>query len=468
MTPDPTPAPQRPPRRNVARVLIVLAALVAFLAIFSLWINRQILNTDNWTRSSTEMLDSPIVRAQLAGYLTDQLYANVDIEGQIRNALPDRAQALAAPAASALRTQVEKRANQALERPRVQELWENANRGAHQQLLAVLHGGGSTVSTQNGEVAIDLKQLLRETEQRVGVGGRLAKVLPEGATRIEVLRSNELDTAQKVGRGLEHLPLVLVALSLVLFGVALAASPGWRRNAVRAYGIGFVIAGIAALLAKSWAGNQAVSSLASTASMEPVVRVIWDIYTPLLTQAATATIFYGAIMIFGAWLAGPTSWATALRRVSAPYLREPAIAYGAFAVLVAAVVLWWAPTPAMHNPVTALLLVLLLGLGFEGLRRRTAREFPDADVHVATARHRQRLSEAAGAVAGRARAGTGAMVRQASAFTPGSEPEDDRLAQLERLRELRASGVLDEPEFQAEKQRILAGNTGERPPASVG
>jgi hypothetical protein len=60
--------------------------------------------------------------------------------------------------------------------------------------------------------------------------------------------------------------------------------------------------------------------------------------------------------------------------VSAPYLREPAIAYGVFAVVAAAVVLWWAPTPAMRNPVTAILLALLLTGGFEGLRRVTARE----------------------------------------------------------------------------------------------
>jgi hypothetical protein len=451
----------------LARVLVVLASVLAFLAIFAVWINRQILDTDNWTRSSTQMLDSPIIRAELANYLADQLYANVDIQGEISDALPARAQPLAAPVASALRNQVEKRAREALERPRVQALWELANRGAHQQLLDVIHGGGSTVSTERGEVVLDLKTLLRETEQRVGVGGRLAKALPENASRIVVMRSDQLDGAQRVGRALEHLPVVLVVLSLALFGAALAVSRGWRRRAVRAFGIGLVAAGAAALAAEAWAGDSVVGSLASTASMEPVVRVVWDIYTPLFVQAATAGIVYGAILLVGAWIAGPTSWATAVRRACAPYLREPAIAYVAFAVLVAALVLWWAPTPAMRNPVTALVLVLLLGLGFEGLRRRTAREFPDADHRAATARHRARLGELAGSVAGRARAGTGAVVRQASAFTAGSA-EDERLQQLERLRDLRATGVLDEAEFHAEKTRILAANGSGQPAAGAG
>lgn len=78
-------------------------------------------------------------------------------------------------------------------------------------------------------------------------------------------------------------------------------------------------------------------------------------------------------MIGAAWLAGPSAWATALRRNLAPYLREPALAYGALAVLAAIVVLWWSPTPATRDPVTAIVLLALLALGFEGLRRRTLR-----------------------------------------------------------------------------------------------
>ena len=55
-------------------------------------------------------------------------------------------------------------------------------------------------------------------------------------------------------------------------------------------------------------------------------------------------------------------------------------------------VLWWAPTPAIRNPVTAILLVVLFAGGFEGLRRRTAREFPDADRREFQQRARERLA----------------------------------------------------------------------------
>jgi hypothetical protein len=162
---------------------------------------------------------------------------------------------------------------------------------------------------------------------------------------------------------------------------------------VRAYGAGLVLAGAAALVVGSLAGDAVVGALARTAATEPAVRDVWAISTTLLDEAAVATIFYGIVMVAAAWLAGPSGWAVALRRTSAPYLREPALAYGVFGVLAAIVVLWWAPTPAMRNPLTAVVLLALLALGFEALRRRTAAEFPDADRADVQRRVRRRLAQ---------------------------------------------------------------------------
>jgi len=116
----PEPSPAKPRRRWLARGLVVLAALLAFLALHAIWLDRQLLNTDNWTASSSELLERPAVRNQAAAFLTDELYQRVDIEAAIRDALPPRAQVLAEPAARLLRERVELRARQMLQRPRVQ------------------------------------------------------------------------------------------------------------------------------------------------------------------------------------------------------------------------------------------------------------------------------------------------------------------------------------------------------------
>src|SRR3954452_18401173 len=143
-----------PRHRLAARILVVVASIVAFLAILAIWANRQLLNTDNWTHTSTRLLEQPPVRDQLADYLVDQLYANVDVTGQLEAVLPERAQSLAAPAASGLRQLANRAAVEALGRPAIQQAWASANREAQQQLLRVLEGGGPNVSTDNGTVTL--------------------------------------------------------------------------------------------------------------------------------------------------------------------------------------------------------------------------------------------------------------------------------------------------------------------------
>ena len=180
-----------------------------------------------------------------------------------------------------------------------------------------------------------------------------------------------------------------------------------------------------------------------------------------------ATIGYGIVLVLGAWLTGPTRAATAIRRAAAPYMREPVLAYGGFAVVVAIVVFWWSPTPATRNPVLAVLLVVLLALGFEAARRQTVKEFPDANRDEARERRRERLARILGPLRAGAGSTADAVGRKFSAVTAGaagtgSAPggADSRLDSLERLAQLQAAGLLDPAEVENEKARILAPAAG--------
>jgi hypothetical protein len=340
-----------------------------------------------------------------------------------------------------------------LGRPRVQLAWEGANRNAHELLIKVLDGGGSVISTNEGVVVLDLRALLEETQARVGLGGRLRERLPDDAAEITILRSDQLGLAQDVVRFLRPLPIVLVSLSLLLFATALFISPGWRRKAVRAYGIGFIAAGALGLAAIAVLGDTVVGSLARTEASEPAIAETWTIATTLLHEIAVSTIGYGVLMWLGALLAGPTGAAMAVRRFLAPYLREPGFAYGGLLLLLGVGILWWAPTPATRNPVTAVLLAVLIALGFEFLRRQTAREFPDADRRIAERHGRERLARAAAGVRQWAGAGAGAGGRNGGADTAAHHDRFERLEQLGRLHD---AGTLDDDEFRVEKQRILS------------
>jgi hypothetical protein len=431
-------ASDRPARRRVLPLtLITIGSVLALLAIFALWANRQLLDTDNWTETSSELLENDEIRGQLAIFLIDELYANVDVQAELAEAFPPRLQPLAGPAAGALQDLGVRGVDTLLERPRPQALWEEANRRAHTRLLQVVEdGGGDNVSTSGGNVTLDLKGLLEQTSERFGVGGRLADRLPEDAAQITLLKSDELELAQDGVRFLKALAIILLVLSIGLLALGVYLARGWRRQALRACGIGLIAAGAAALVARSLAGD-AVVGLAKTAAVEPALADTWSISTSLLVEAATAALMYGIVIVFAAWVAGPTAWATATRRALAPFLREPRFAYGGLGVIVL-LLLAWGPTPATRKVLPALLLVALLGLAVHALRRQTAREFPHANRDAALRSLRARLA----AMRSRER-------------RPAATNGHDRLSELERLGALRDSGVLDDVEFKAQKERVL-------------
>jgi hypothetical protein len=361
-------------RRALPVALLLVAATLAFLAIFAVWAKRQALDTDHWTRTSSELLEQPAIRAEVSTFLVGRLYANVDVASQTRAALPPRARRLAGPAASGLRDLAERATSEVLAQPRAQRLWEEANRRAHRQLVHVLEGRSNGFVRDEGLVTLDLRELLAEIADRLGVGGRAVAKLPDDAAQITILRPDQLDFAQDVVRVFKALVVVLLALSLGLAAWAVAVARGWRREALRGVGLGLISAGAAALVVRHLAGNEVVDALATTERVRPAAEAAWTVGTSSLEQAAVATITYGVVVLVAAWLAGPTRPAVAVRAALAPYLREARLAYGALAGIVV-LVLVWGPTPATRAVVPALLLIALLTLGLELLRRQTAREF---------------------------------------------------------------------------------------------
>jgi hypothetical protein len=441
----------------VVYALLVAATITGVLAILAVWVQRQVLDSDNWTAASSKLLQDPAIRSAVSAYLVDELYANVDVTGELRAALPDRAKGLAGPAAGGLRNAAGNIADEALQRPRVQALWEDANRAMHASLVKVLDGGGPALKAAGGVVTLDLGRVLAQVDARTGIGGRAAAKLPPGAANVVILRSDDLRSAQNVARGVRALAIVLTTLTLVLFGAAIGLARGWRREALRAVGVGFVVAGIGALLARRVAGTQIVDALAPTAAVRPAAESVWRIETSVLVSVAGATIAYGVVAVLSAWLAGRTSAAVATRRALAPYLREAAPAYGALAILVL-LLLVWAPTQALRQPLTALVLVGLIAAGFEVLRRQTAREFPDAERRLGLNLRAAlgRLTETNGGhrsqVAGDGEAPTVATAPGAASGPAATDP----IERLERVAALHERGALTDDEFTAEKDAILA------------
>ncbi len=418
---------------KIVAILISAATLLAVFAIFSIWANRQALNTDNWVSTSDQLLQNKDVRSQLSNYLANQLFENVNVQAELEGALPPKLEPLAGPAAGGLHQLAPQIAEKALENPHVQELWGEANRAAHITLLKILDGD-STVSTGGGEVKLDLGSLVAQIGTQLGVGGALASKIPAGAGQVTILRSNQLSTAQSVAQVIRALPIVLTLLVLALYGLAIYLAGPRRRRALRSVGFGLIVAGALALIARGLVGDSVVGALATSQSVKPAAEAVWSIGTSLLVTVASSAIVFGILVIIGAWIAGPTRLATALRHEASPYMREQQGATYAVAGIVYLALIAWAPIAAFRKPIGILLFAVLFGLGTELLRRQTLREFPDTRSGGSGGRLRELWS-------------------RRSSRSDGTEASE--VDELERLSALRRSGDLTTAEFDAAKAQIL-------------
>lgn len=363
---------------RIVAALLVVATLIAFLAVFSIWVNRQALNTDNWVDTSGKLLRNDEIRAQLSNYLAEQLFDNVDVEAELEGTFPPRLAPLAGPAAGGLQQLAPQVAERALATPQAESLWADANRAAHETLLKILNDEGSAVSTGNGEVTLDLSALVSESGGQLGVAGDLVSKIPPDAAQLTILESDQLSMAQDASSLVRHLPIVLTLLAVFLYALAIYLAGPRRRQALRSVGFGFVVAGLLALLLRRIGEGSVTDALARTDAVRPAVEAVWDIGTSLLVTVAVSAITFGILVVIAAWIAGPTRLARRLREEAAPYLRErPGTTY-AVVGLVFLILVLWAPVVAFHKPVGLILLAALMVLGTEMLRRQTALEFPEA------------------------------------------------------------------------------------------
>jgi hypothetical protein len=383
MEASPQPAAQPPGQlagrshRGIVVTLTIFASILAFLAVFAVWANRQLLETDTWTNTSSKLLEDPEIRSQVADYMVDTLYSNVDVQGELQTALPPRLQPLAGPAAAGIRELAIRLANQALERPRVQQLWEDANRAAQENLLRVVEHGGDE------PVTLDIGTIVGQLGQQLGVNA--ADKIPPGVADIQIASNEDLVKVNDALKLFKTIAWVLTILALGLFGLAIYLAKGWRREALRMVGFAFIAVGILVLAARSVAGNVVVNAAASTEAVKPAANDAWSIGTSLLNDQGGAMIFYGIFIVIGAWLAGPMGFARSARKTITPILENRVVAYSTLAILLV-LLFWWAPTPGFHRVPTALLLVILLVVGTEFLRRQAVRDFPDQKWEGATER----------------------------------------------------------------------------------
>jgi hypothetical protein len=432
------------------RILLVLASILAFLAIFTSWIDRQALDTDQWVDTSGKLLEDKAISDAVATYAVNELYANVDVTAVVKQRLPKDLQPFSAPASAGIRQFATQAAEQAVQSPRIQQAWKDANQLAHRQLVSILKGNNEVVSSQNGKVVLDLRPLVLQLADRVGLKKQLNDRLPPDVGQLEVADSQQLDTARTVVKIIVGLAWLFTFGSLALFGLAAYLGKGRRWMVMLAYGFGLVAAGLAAIAVRGALEGLFVDSLAKTEDARVPAEHAWEIGTSLLHSIATTVVIYGVLFVIAAFLASPARSAIAVRRAIAPTLRERReLVWSVFAAAALIALIVWPPAGTRQLVLTVLLLALT-GVGLEALRRKTMQEFPGAQPGDWVRSIRERFSSATTEVGRR-------IGSAARGLTDGERhPEDAKLDRLERLGELKERGVLTSTEFREEKKKLLS------------
>jgi hypothetical protein len=357
------------------QVLVWGTSLLAVVAIFAIWANREVLNPNNWSDTSTKLLQNAEIRAATANYLVDQLYASGKVEEELKARLPTQLRPIAGPLAGGLRTVATELTQRLLASPRIQELWRHANRAADQTLVSIAEGGGNRLKVENGEVTLNLSVLVQELTKRLGLPDVSSK-LPASVAHLRVLRSKQIDAVQKGANALKGLALVLTILVPVLYAVAIAISRGFRRRTLMEVGIAAIAVGVLVLAGRAILINHLSDTLAKTESVRPAAHAVLSIATFRLSEIAEAFIVIGVPLIAAAWLAGPSAYAVRARRAMAPFLREHADWSYGIALGVMLLVFIWNPIPATGKPAGIIVFLALALFGVYLLRRQTAEEFP--------------------------------------------------------------------------------------------
>jgi hypothetical protein len=361
----------------LVRVLIWVTTVLAVLAILAVWANRQLLNPDNWSNTSAKLLQNAAVRDATSNYLVNQLYAKVDVAGELKGRLPAQLQPLAGPISGALRNGASTAAQKALASPRVQDIWKQANRAADQTLVNVVNGGNGAVHVNGGEVSLNLAPIVAEITTRLGLPD-LSSKLPPSVANLKILNSNQIKLVQDIGKALKGLALLLTIIVPLLYALAIWLARGYRRRALMNVGIAIVFAGVLVFLARTVIVSQVTDSLVKTDSVRPAANAVVSIATSMLSEIAGAFVVVGVPLIAAAWFAGPARFAVRARRAIAPFLRDrPDWTFGIVAAIMA-VIFIWQPIPATGTPVGIVVFLALALLGTVLLRRQTAEEFPDA------------------------------------------------------------------------------------------
>ncbi|HET6668324.1 MAG TPA: hypothetical protein VFG98_13690 [Intrasporangium sp.] len=313
-------------RPLVAGLLVALAALLAPLSVLATWANGQIQETDRYLETVAPLADDPAVQDAIATRMEEVIFTYLDLESATQQLVaainaqglqPQVAatlEALAGPLAGGIRSFVSDRIHALVESEAFEELWTDANRVAHSELVAVLTGeGGDTVSVDRGSVEVNLAPLISTVKQQLTEAGfGIADRIPEVQATYTIVESADLAKAQKLLSIIDGLSTWLPVIALLLVAAAVIIARDRRRTLLAA---GLAVAGAMLLLGATLNIIRPfyLDALPTDASTEAAAAV-YDQLVSFIRFALRGVLVVALTVAIVAWLNSRTGAGAATRR----------------------------------------------------------------------------------------------------------------------------------------------------------
>lgn len=172
--------PRRPIRWAIAGVLAVLAFVGAIGSVVGYWSHNVLFDTDTWVETVGPIGTDPVVTDALADYTAAELNALLDPTGRLTTLVPPVLTPLAELVGGAIENVIAEETLAFFESDLYDDLWNGLNRTAHTAVVAIIRDQVPFISTDEGEVAVDLIPILTPiVDQIVERTQEIGSAIPE-------------------------------------------------------------------------------------------------------------------------------------------------------------------------------------------------------------------------------------------------------------------------------------------------
>lgn len=326
----PAGRPARPDRlRSAAAALLVVGGLLlAPVAVVAAWAERELTDTERFVETVGPLASDPVIRSAVVNRLTALVMERAEVENLVHDAVtaigsqegipPRIALALGAmeePLTSGVESFVRRAAAQVVESDAFETAWVEANRVAHEQMVAVMQGreGNALQLGDEGQLTIQLAGVIEVLKERLVAGGfDVAANIPEVDASFTLVQTTQLVKVQNAYNTVRIVGTWLPWISLGLLAAGVLTARNRSRTLVVA-GLGLAISMLALGLVLSFGRTVYLGELTGKIARLDAAEVVFDQIVLSIRTVLRTVAVAGLVVAAAAYFGGGSASARSMR-----------------------------------------------------------------------------------------------------------------------------------------------------------